>query len=153
MTSKLYMVGVMNPTNRSTLCESGAVKRAWQLNVWLAVTTVTYLVTLYLIRTNPEWSPVVKVLVTLAPVLPGLLYLRDGLRHLAALDELQRRIQMEAWLFAAIGTVVLGAIINVCNAHGLTWGKLPHGLETGGTYLAMFFLWCAGSSIANHRYR
>jgi hypothetical protein len=128
-------------------------RKEFKFNAWLAVATVTYLITLYLVRTNPGWVPALKVVVTLLPILPGLLYLRSGLKLLRSMDELERRIQFEAWLFAAIGTVVVSAIINVLNANGVIWEKFPHGLEIGGTYLAMFFLWCLGIASATRRYQ
>lgn len=130
-----------------------SLRREFKFNAWLAVATVTYLITLYLVREHPDWPPAIKVAVTLLPIAPGLLYLRSGLRLLRSMDELQRRIQFEAWLFAAIGTVVVGAVINVLNANGVVWDKFPHGLEIGGTYLAMFFLWCLGIATASRRYR
>ena len=72
---------------------------------------------------------------------------------LREMDELQRRIQFEAWLLAALGTVVVSTIINVFNAEGLV-GRWPtHGLEVGGTYLTMYFLWSIGTLIGNLRYR
>ncbi|MBW7894717.1 MAG: hypothetical protein H3C27_06345 [Opitutaceae bacterium] len=71
-------------------------RKEFKFNVWLAVATVTYLITLYLVRENPDWAPGVKVAVTLLPILPGLLYLRNGLKLLRRMDELQRRIQFEA---------------------------------------------------------
>lgn len=159
MTRKLYTRGM----NKSNLPEQewaqpdrSAVKRAlrsFELNIWLAVTTATYLATLFLIRHHPDWNPGWKLALTLSPIVPGLLYLRNGLQLLQGLDELQRRIQLEGWLFAALGTVIVSAIINVCNAQGLGGNWLPHGLEVGGTYLAMFILWCVGVTIANCRYR
>ena len=124
-----------------------------KFNGWLFVATVTYLVTLYLVRENADWAPLLKVVVTLTPVIPGLLYLRSGLKLIRAMDELQRRIQLEAWRFAAIGTVVVSAIINVLNANGSMWATFPHGLEIGGTYLVMFFLWCIGTAAANRRFQ
>lgn len=130
-----------------------SLRKEFKFNAWLAVATVTYLITLYLVRENPDWAPGLRVAVTLLPILPGLLYLRNGLKLLRGMDELQRRIQFEAWLFAAIGTVVVGAIINVLNANGVVWDTFPHGLEIGGTYLAMFFLWCIGVASANRRYQ
>ncbi len=147
----------MNQTSKRELAGTGrerwSFRREIKSNGWLAVATVTYLITLYLVRENPNWRPALKVVVTLLPVLPGLLYLRNGLKLMRAMDELQRRIQFEAWLFAAIGTVVVSAMVNVLNANGIVWEKFPHGLEIGGTYLVMFFLWCIGTSIANRRYQ
>ena len=89
----------------------------------------------------------------LAPILPGLLYLRKGVQLLRGMDELQRRIQLEGWLFAALGTVVVSAVINVFNAQGLNGMWLGHGLEIGGTYMTMFILWGIGVTIAKLRYR
>lgn len=147
----------MNTSNeietKASCLSPRAIKQDFKNNAWLAVVTVTYLVTLFLVRDNPDWEPWLKVAVTLTPVIPGLLYLRKGLRLLKEKDELQRRIQLEAWLFAAIGTVVVSTILNVMNAHGMTWKNYPHGLEMGGTYLAMFFLWCVGISFSTRRYR
>lgn len=124
-----------------------------KFNGWLFVATVTYLISLYLVQQNTDWVSWLKVVVTLTPVIPGLLYLRSGLKLIRAMDELQRRIQFEAWLFAAIGTVLVGTIINVLNANGIVWEKFPYGLEMGGTYLAMFFMWCVGIASANRRYQ
>lgn len=159
MTRNLYTRGMSN-TNLNERDEKQpdrtAVKRAlrsFELNAWLALTTATYLVTLFVARKNPDWSMGWKISLALAPILPGLLYLRNGLQLLRGLDELQRRIQLEGWLFAALGAVVISTVINVCNAHGLGWSLLPHGLEVGGIYLTMFILWCVGVTLANLRYR
>jgi hypothetical protein len=128
-------------------------QRSLQLNAWLAVSVATYVATLFLLRRHPEWSPAWKATITLTPILPGLLYLRKGIQLLRQMDELQRRIQVEAWLFAALGTVVVGTIINVFNGQGLDGNWPVHGLEIGGTYLTMFILWSVGVTIAKLRYR
>lgn len=133
--------------------ERRSLNQALKLNAWLLVATVTYLLSLYLVKGNAAWAPWLKVMVTLTPAIPGLLYLRRGLKLIRSMDELQRRIQFEAWLFAAVGTVVVSAIINVLNANGIIWEWFPHGLEIGGTYLVMFFMWCLGVSVANRRYQ
>ena len=51
-------------------------KRSLKTNGWLFVTTVTYLVTLFLLREHSEWAPMFRVVVTLLPLLPGVIYLR-----------------------------------------------------------------------------
>jgi hypothetical protein len=127
-------------------------KRSFQLTGWLVVVTATFLVAFYLARRHPEWSPGLRVALALTPILPGLLYLRKGLQLLRGLDELQRRIQLEGWLFAALGTVVISTIINVLNANGVSGIWPPHGLEVGGTYMIMSCLWGLGVMIANLRY-
>ena len=144
------------PEQVETQPDPTAVKRAlrsFELNAWLAVATAAYLLAMFLVRHHPDWSPGWKITLALAPILPGLLYLRNGLQLLRGVDELQRRIQLEGWLFAALGTVAVSTIINVVNGHGLGGNWLPHGLEVGGTYLTMFIFWCVGVTIANCRYR
>ena len=137
-------------------CSQDAVSRfvrALELNAWLAVATATYVAALYLVRHHPEWSPTLKTTATLLPVLPGLLYLRKGMQMLRSMDELQRRIQVEGWLFAALGTVVVDTVVNVFNEQGLSGTWPAHGMGVGATYLTMFILWSVGVMIANLRYR
>ena len=129
------------------------LRRSLELNAWLAVATATYIVALLLTKRHPTGSPAWTSTLALTPILPGLLYLRKGIHLLREMDELQRRIQFEAWLFAAFGTVIVGTVINVFNAHGLDLKLLEHGLEVGGTYLSMLILWSVGLVFANLRYR
>ena len=128
-------------------------KRAMKNNGWLFITTVTYLITLYLVRENQVWDPKVRVGVTLLPLLPGLVYLRVLWGTFKSLDELQRRIQLEAWAVALGGTVIVNTVMNVLNANGIGFENYPHGLELGGAYMAVFIFWCVGVAEATARYR
>ncbi|HZZ20597.1 MAG TPA: hypothetical protein VFE25_14575 [Opitutaceae bacterium] len=129
------------------------VMPSFRLNAWLALTVGTYMAMLFLEKQHPDWSPGLKITLCLVPILPGLIYLRKGLELLRGMDELQRRIQFESWLFAAVGTAVVSAIINVFNSHGIVAHWAPHRLEVGATYLMMFCLWSIGVMISNLRYR
>ena len=120
---------------------------------WLAVTTSIYVVGIWLLKRHPEWSPGWRVAVTLAPVLPGVFYLLSLLQSFRAMDELQRRIQLESWVFALAGTVVVTAGVNVFNANGMGLAQYPHGFQIGGIYITMFLFWCVGVTISNLRYR
>ena len=128
-------------------------KRSMKTNGWLFVTTVTYLVTLFLLREHSEWAPMFRVVVTLLPLLPGVIYLRLLWRAAKKLDELERRIQLEAWAFALAGTVLVGTTMNILNANGIGFKNYPHGLEMGGAYLSVFLFWCLGVAQATARYR
>lgn len=128
-------------------------KRAMKNNGWLFITTVTYLITLYLVRENQAWDPKVRVGVTLLPLLPGVVYLRVLWGTFKSLDELQRRIQLEAWAVALGGTVIVSTAMNVLNANGIGFENYPHGLELGGAYMAVFIFWCVGVAEATARYR
>lgn len=81
-----------------------------------------------------------------------MIYLWIGLQRLRNLDELERRIQLEGWFIAAVGTVLVSTVINILNANGFQLEKFPHGLELGGTYLVVFFMWCVGTAYSKARY-
>jgi hypothetical protein len=139
--------------NAEARANRAAFFRSMKLNLWILITTAVYVGAAYAVRRHPEWSAGWKVALTLSPVLPGLAYAWLGLRMLRAMDELQRRIQLEAALFAALATVLVHTVVNVLTAHGLGWDLYPHGLGLGGTYLSMFIFWCLGLMTANLRYR
>lgn len=128
-------------------------KRAMKNNAWLFIATAAYLITLYLVRENQAWDPKVRVAVTLLPLLPGVVYLRRLWGTFKSLDELERRIQLEAWAFAFTGTVVVSTIMNVLNANGIGFENYPNGLELGGAYMSVFIFWCVGVAQATARYR
>ena len=69
------------------------------------------------------------------------------------MDELQRRIQLEAWIIAMAGTIIVNTILNVLNANGVGLVSYPHGLEIGGVYMSMFLFWSVGVAISSFRYR
>ncbi len=121
--------------------------------VWLATTTVVYLISLWLLKHHPGWSAAARIAVTLAPLLPGIFYLRALLKSFWQMDELQRRIQTEALGFAFVGTVIVLTAVNVCAAEGVRLVAYPTGLGIGGVYLTVFFLWSVGVSISTFRYR
>jgi hypothetical protein len=123
------------------------------LNAWFFVATVVYLVDLAVLRRFPGWNPLTRGLVALTPLLPGLLYVRDCLRFVRGMDELQRRIQLEAWLFAALAMVFITAVISTLSGQGVALGALRYGLDLGGIGCAMFALWLVGLVIANCRYK
>jgi hypothetical protein len=127
-------------------------KRDLRLNAWLLVATVFYLAQLFLLRRNPEWTPLVRGMVALSPLIPALLYVRSWVRFIRGLDELQRRVQLEAHVFAAWGTIVVGVVVSTLNQHGVV-NILPHGLSFGSVLMIQFPLWLIGIGMANRRYK
>ncbi len=121
--------------------------------LWLAAATLTYLISLWLLKHHPDWSPAVRVAITLVPLLPGILYLRTLLKSFWQMDELQRRIQVEGFGFALVGTLVVLTAVNIFKAEGIALLNYPQGLGIGGVYLTMFILWSVGVSISTFRYR
>jgi hypothetical protein len=156
MTRLLYTSFMNREKNiYSLLCsDAGAsTKPVMKSTFWLAVTTLVYLGTLAALRYNPQWGPGWRLSVTLTPLLTGVFYLWNLFRSFRLMDELERRIQLEAWIFALAGTVVLSTGLNVLNANGVSIAGYPHGLEIGGIYLSIFLLWSVGVTISTRRYK
>lgn len=130
-----------------------SVRQDLRLNAWLAVASAVWVADLALLKKYPEWSPLLKGVLALAPLVPGLLYVRSCMRFVRGLDELQRRIQLDALIFAAMGTVIVGMAVNTLNAHEVPLGMLRRGLGIGESFVLMFVLWIVGSAIANRRYK
>lgn len=124
-----------------------------RLNAWLMVAVVIYLGAQTVLAAWPEGSPLIRALLALAPLIPGLLYVRSWVRFIRGLDELQRRMQLEAFLFAALGTALLGAAIGSLNAHGIPTGLFRHGVGLGATFMALLCFWSVGWGIAKCRYK
>jgi hypothetical protein len=130
-----------------------SAKRDWHLNAWLLVATTTYVAALFLAKKNPDWSPLARGLVALTPLIAGALYVRSWVRFIRGLDELQRRIQLEVFLFTALGTILVETVINTLDASGVALGGLPHDLGVGGVFLVMYPLWLLGGAVSNRRYK
>src|SRR5437763_14977981 len=121
--------------------------------LWLAAATLIHLISLWLLKHHPDWTPGARVAITLAPLLPGILYLRALLKSFWQMDELQRRIQIEALGLALVGTLVVMTAMNIFTAEGIRLVNYPQGLGIGGVYMTMFILWSIGVSISTRRYR
>jgi hypothetical protein len=121
--------------------------------IWLAVATLVYLISLWLLKHHANWSSGARIAITLAPLLPGILYLRTLLKSFWNMDELQQRIQIEALGFALVGTLVVMTAINIFKAESIQLVSYPQGLGIGGVYMTMFILWSVGVSISTFRYR
>jgi hypothetical protein len=121
--------------------------------IWLATATLTYLISLWLLKHHSEWSPGTRIAITLVPLLPGVLYLRTLLKSFWQMDELQRRIQIEALGFALVGTLVAMTAANIFTAEGIRLVNYPKGFGIGAVYMTMFILWSIGVSISSFRYR
>lgn len=157
MTSKLYMCpNVKKPNTIETVIPHSGVyslKYDLKLNAWLGVAMATYLVGLALARHNPEWSAGLRAALALAPLVPVALYIRSWMRFIRGMDELQRRIQVGAWLFALVGTVFLETAVNVLVQTGVPLGGLGHGLGMAEAFLVALFLWAVGTAVACRRFK
>ena len=123
MTSMLYTIGTMN--NKPNIPDE--VMLDWKnysfwadmkVNLWLFVAMLTGAASAFLFHTNPpygpshhcyyqDWPLMLRAVVELFPLLASLLWARSMARWIRGMDELHRRITLEACLFAVIGTLLV----------------------------------------------
>ena len=121
--------------------------------LWIVLAGALLILGHELLERYPESHMVVKWLVSLSPFGALLLCVKCHLGQIREMDELQRRIQMEAWLFASIGTVFVGTAINVLHDNGLLRFFFEPGLNLGGAIVTMLLLLILGKAVAERRYR
>ncbi len=126
---------------------------AFKLNAWAIVAI--------LIAAAGRWGaeshaadPLTRAALALLPMIPSALYMRTIVHWIRTLDELQRRIQQEAWFFATAGTIIVLTALNALAPSSLLAGTgATHGLGWEGTYALALCLWMTGCVVSNRGYR
>src|SRR6266404_279725 len=155
MSSMLYMwtsmLYVARMTNRPILPESVRPGKHYsfqadmKLNAWAFVAVLVSIVARSLVQQHPDWGTPLQSVVALTPLLPSLLYLRSIARWIGGMDELQRRIQLEACLFATTATVFLRTSLDLLGGTGTLQSiRLQHGLGWEGTFAAIIAFYILG---------
>ena len=123
-----------------------AASRAYarELFAAMAAYAVAVLVT---VKLTPDIDPVVRVPFVLIPLIPSAFALRAYLRYLGRMDELGRKIQLEA---LAIG---FGAAGMLTFAYGFLENAGFPQLSYVFVFPLMIFLWGIGGAIATRRYQ
>ena len=99
------------------------------------------------VKLTPDVDPVLRVPFVLIPLIPSAFALRAYLRFLGRMDELGRRIQLEA---LAIG---FGAAGMLTFAYGFLENAGFPQLSYIWVFPVMIFLWGIGGAIATRRYQ
>ena len=118
-------------------------------NAWAAVAVAAAFASRIWLRSD-ALDGIPRMLVALLPLLPAALYLRTILRWACALDELQRRMQLEALCFGTMGMLSIALAADLLGAAGVI-SPISFGWE--GYFAFTFFLYVAGLRVANRRYR
>ena len=124
-----------------------------KLNFWAFMAVVTAFATRYLLGRYLSWSLFLRAVIALSPLLPSLLYVRSIALWIGGMDELQRRIQLEACLFATTGTIFAATGISLLGGFGLLPTALQHGLGWEGTFAAIVLLYVLANIMVSRRYR
>jgi hypothetical protein len=125
-----------------------------RLNAWALVAVAVSFVARGLLKAHHDWGAPLQSVVALSPILPSLLYLRSIARWIGGMDELQRRIQLEASLFATTATVFLRTSLDLlAGVSTLPSGLQQYGLGWEGTFAAIIVFYMLGNAVFNRRYR
>jgi hypothetical protein len=103
---------------------------------------------------SAEWGVPLRILVALSPLLPSLLYVRSIARWIRGMDELQRRIQVEACLFATTGTIFLATAFNLLGMAGVLQAtRIQNGVGWEGMFASVVAFFVLGNFVVNRNYR
>lgn len=126
---------------------------AISLNAWAVVAAVTAAGSRMGAPRLVDQPLAVRSAVALMPLVPTFLWIRALSRWVNSLDEMQRRIQLEAWCFAAVGTVCLDVTLNLLQSAAiLRHPSVVHGLGWEGHFALTFFLYMLGTVRVNRRF-
>jgi hypothetical protein len=116
-----------------------------------------------LLRDNhQDWPVMLRAVIELIPVFASLLWARSMVRRIRGMDELHRRITLEAWLFAAIATLFFVSIWPLLDGAGVSAAVLQatyvhlEVLDKPNFPLTLGMLWLfyfLGHSITNRGYK
>lgn len=126
-----------------------SIRDAFKLNAWAGVAVVAAGLSRAWLHST-ELTGALRVGVVLLPLLPGLLYVLSIWRWMQGLDELQRRLQLEAVCFAALCMLLITLTTDLLRMAGET-ARMSFGWE--GYFAFTFFLYALGLARANRRYR
>ena len=124
-----------------------------KLNAWAFVAVALAIASRIILRHHVDWPLLLRASIALSPLLPSLLYVRSLAHWVRRMDELQRRIQLEACLFATVGTIFLTTAYNLLIAQGIYIPRLPHGLDWEDTFASVILFYILGNVIFNRRYK
>jgi hypothetical protein len=135
----------MKPNSEVEMSQATASRAyARELLTAMAAYVVAVLVT---VKLTPDIDPVLRVPFVLIPLIPSAFALRAYLRFLGRMDELGRRIQLEA---LAIG---FGAAGMLTFAYGFLENAGFPQLSYVFVFPLMILLWGIGGAVATRRYQ
>jgi hypothetical protein len=129
---------------------------------WLMVAFLTDLPGIYLNQGHKEWPVTLRAVIALIPLLASLLYVRSTARWIAGMDELHRRVSLEAFLFGTVAYLFLnagwflfgnaGVWAAVVQATGVHLERVPF-YNCSFTLCLTYVFWGIGYTVVNRRYR
>ncbi len=152
MTSILYIAS-MNKTILPDAVRPGkhySFLADLKLNAWAFVAVLASFIAHWLLPRHTDWRDPLRAAIALVPLVPSFLYVWSIARWIGGMDELQRRIQLEACLFGTTGTVFITAAMSLLEAAGVLQS---HGLGWEGTFAAILLLYILGNIFSNRRYQ
>jgi hypothetical protein len=131
---------------------------------WMMLVFLTDLPGRYLIEHHHDWPLVLRALIAMIPLMASLLYVRSVARWVRGMDELHRRVTLEAFLFATVvylflsgGWLLLdhaGVWAALALGSGLHLERVPFSQATCTWMLCLTYVFFGvGYSILNRRYR
>lgn len=145
------MAAADSPLDRAAPPASRSASRArWPMLVWVALWLLSYFAVRAVLEAGDALGDGARVAIALAPLLPFLAFLRLFVAGLRQLDELERRIQLEALAIAFPLTIVLLMVLGLVQL-AVPLSPADWSYRHVWAYLPLFYV--GGLALAGRRYR
>lgn len=125
-----------------------------KLNAWAFVAVAVAALARWLLQHHQDWGRLLQAAIALTPLVPSLLYVQSIARWIGGMDELQRRIQLQACLLATTGTVFITTALSLLSSVSVLQSQnLRHGLGWEGTFGVTILFYVLANIVVNRRYR
>jgi hypothetical protein len=141
---------VASPSPVDHPAEPVPAPRRWPVLAWGALWVVTYFAVRAALETADDLGTAARVAIALAPLVPFLAFLRLFVAGLRDLDEMERRIQLEALSIAFPLTIVLLMVLGLVEL-ATPLSPADWSYRHVWAFLPLFYF--AGLALAGRRYR
>src|SRR5581483_11065470 len=118
------------------------------LNAWAFVAVALAFGSRLAVQRHPGWGNLLRAVVSLLPLLPSLFYVGSISRWIRGMDELQRRLQLEACLFATTGAIFVATAFSLLGTAGvLEATRVRNGLGWEGMFATVIAFFVLGNFV------
>jgi hypothetical protein len=157
MESMLYidcmMKNIFNRPESVQLGKNYSWRADMKLNAWAFVAVFIAFASRSWLHHHGDEPVLLRAAIALSPLLPSLFYVSTVTHWIRGMDEMQRRIQMEACLFATVGTTFVATALSLLQANALLPPRWQGGLGWEGMFALVVAFYFLGNVLINRRYQ
>lgn len=123
-------------------------------NSWAFAAMLLSLAGDILLAQHAEWSAIPRVAIAMVPLAVSVLWVRSFIRWVRGMDEMHRRLTLEACLFATVATLFIVTAWHLLDQTGIFPPKVNSHFHTASFPISLVLgFYCLGYIRINRRYK